>query len=44
MDEKTVNWSEDRYNEIQKELSDYLKKVGYTPEKNPIHPNFRMVR
>jgi elongation factor 1-alpha len=32
MDEKTVNWSEDRYTEIKKELSDYLKKVGYNPD------------
>jgi elongation factor 1-alpha len=38
MDEKTVNWSEDRFNEIQKEVSDYLKKVGYTPEKIPFVP------
>jgi elongation factor 1-alpha len=33
MDDKTVNWSEDRYNEIKNELSAYLKKVGYNPEK-----------
>ena len=32
MDEKTVNFSEDRYNEIKKEVSDFLKKVGYKPE------------
>jgi len=38
MDEKTVNWSEDRFNEIQKELSDYLKKVGYNPDKIPFIP------
>jgi len=31
MDEKTVNYSEDRYNEIKKEISDFLKKVGYKP-------------
>jgi len=38
MDEKTVSWSEDRFNEIQKELADYLKKVGYNPEKVPFIP------
>jgi len=38
MDDKTVNWSEDRYNEIQREVSDYLKKVGYQPEKIPFIP------
>jgi elongation factor 1-alpha len=38
MDEKTVNWSEERYNEIKKELTDYLKKVGYNPEKIPFVP------
>jgi len=38
MDDKTVNWSEDRFNEIQREVSDYLKKVGYQPEKIPFIP------
>jgi elongation factor 1-alpha len=38
MDEKTVNWSEERFNEIKKELTDYLKKVGYNPEKIPFVP------
>jgi len=38
MDEKTVNWSEDRFNEIQKEMQEYLKKVGYNPEKVPFLP------
>jgi len=38
MDDKTVNWSEDRFNEIQREVSDYLKKVGYNPEKIPFIP------
>jgi elongation factor 1-alpha len=38
MDEKTVNWSEERYNEIKKEVTDYLKKVGYNPEKIPFVP------
>lgn len=31
MDEKTVNFSKDRYEEIKKEVSDFLKKVGYNP-------------
>jgi len=38
MDEKTVSWSEDRFNEIQKEMAEYLKKVGYNPEKVPFLP------
>jgi len=38
MDEKTVNWSETRYEEIKKEVSDYLKKVGYNPATIPFIP------
>jgi elongation factor 1-alpha len=38
MDDKTVNWSKDRYEEIKKEVSEYLKKVGYQPEKVPFIP------
>jgi elongation factor 1-alpha len=38
MDDKTVNWSEDRFNEIKREMSDYLKKIGYSPEKVPFIP------
>ncbi len=38
MDEKTVNFSEERYNEIKKEVSDFLKKVGYKPESIPFIP------
>lgn len=38
MDEKTVNYSEERYNEITKELKEYLKKVGYDPSKIPMVP------
>jgi len=38
MDDKTVNFSQDRYNEIKTELSAYLKKVGYNPEKVPFVP------
>lgn len=33
MDDKSVNWSQKRYLEIKKEVSDYLKKIGYNPEK-----------
>jgi elongation factor 1-alpha len=33
MDEKTVNFAQERYEEIKKEVSEYLKKVGYTPAK-----------
>jgi len=38
MDDKSVNWAEDRYTEIQKEVSTFLKKVGYNPEKVPFVP------
>jgi elongation factor 1-alpha len=33
MDEKTVNYSQSRYEEIQKEVAAYIKKVGYNPAK-----------
>jgi elongation factor 1-alpha len=33
MDDNTVNYSQDRYFEIKRELSDYLKKIGYNPDK-----------
>jgi elongation factor 1-alpha len=33
MDEKTVSWAQSRFEEIQKEVSEYLKKVGYNPAK-----------
>jgi elongation factor 1-alpha len=42
MDDKSVNWDQKRYEEIKKEVSDYLKKIGYNPEK--IHPHLRMAR
>jgi len=32
-DDKTVNYAEDRYEEIKKEVSAYIKKVGYVAEK-----------
>jgi len=38
MDDKTVNYSEERYNEIKLEMSGFLKKVGYNPEKVPFVP------
>ena len=38
MDEKTVNFSESRYEEIKKEVSDFLKKVGYKPDTIPFIP------
>ncbi len=33
MDNNTVNFSQKRYNEIKIEVADYLKKIGYNPEK-----------
>jgi elongation factor 1-alpha len=33
MDDKTVNFSKDRFNEIKEEVSTYLGKVGYKPKK-----------
>jgi len=38
MDDKSVNWGQDRYNEIKDEVSGYLKKVGYNPAKVPFIP------
>ena len=38
MDDKTVNFSQDRYNEIVKELTDQLKKVGFNPANIPFIP------
>jgi len=38
MDEKTVNYSEARYQEIKKEVEQFLKKVGYDPTKVPFIP------
>jgi len=35
MDDKTVTWSEERFDEIQKEVNETLKKVGYQPDKIP---------
>jgi elongation factor 1-alpha len=33
MDDKSVNYSQDRYDEIVKEVSNFLKKTGYDPTK-----------
>jgi elongation factor 1-alpha len=38
MDEKTVNFSEQRFNEIKDEVSSFIKKIGYNPEKVPFVP------
>ena len=38
MDDKSVNYDQQRYEEIKKEVSDYLKKIGYNPEKIPFIP------
>jgi elongation factor 1-alpha len=38
MDEKSVLWSQERYEEIKKELGSYLKKVGYQIDKIPFIP------
>jgi elongation factor 1-alpha len=36
MDEKTVNFSEERYNEIKDETTKFLQKVGYKVADNSI--------
>jgi len=33
MDDKSVNWGEPRYLEIKTEVSGFIKKIGYDPEK-----------
>jgi len=38
MDDKSVNFAQSRYDEIVKEMKDFLKKVGYNPEKVPFVP------
>jgi elongation factor 1-alpha len=38
MDDKSVNYSQARFNEIQTEVSNFLKKIGYNPEKIPFVP------
>jgi len=38
MDDKSVNWSEDRYNEIKGEVEKMLTKIGYKTKKIPFIP------
>jgi len=38
MDEKSVNYGEERFEEIKKEVQDYLKKIGYNPVNIPFVP------
>jgi elongation factor 1-alpha len=38
MDDKSVNWGEPRFNEIKNEVSNFIKKIGYNPEKVPFVP------
>jgi elongation factor 1-alpha len=38
MDDASVNWSEERYNEVKNEVSRMLKMVGYKTEKIPFVP------
>ncbi len=38
MDDASVNWSEERYNEVKNEVSRMLKMVGYKVEKIPFVP------
>jgi elongation factor 1-alpha len=38
MDDKSVNFSEARYNEIVGEMRTYLKKIGYNPDKIQMIP------
>jgi elongation factor 1-alpha len=38
MDDKSVNWSEARFTEIKNEVSNFIKKIGYNPEKVPFVP------
>jgi len=38
MDDASVNWSQDRYNEIKNEISRLLKTVGYNVDKIPFVP------
>jgi len=38
MDDKSVNYAESRYTEIKTEVSSFIKKIGYNPEKVPFVP------
>jgi len=38
MDEKSTNYGEARFNEIRSEVSNFIKKIGYNPDKVPFVP------
>ena len=38
MDGKSVSYSQDRFNEVQREVSNFIKKIGYNPKKVPFVP------
>jgi elongation factor 1-alpha len=38
MDSNSTNWSQERFEEVKKEISAYLTKVGYKPETIPFVP------
>jgi len=38
MDDRSVNWDYKRFDEIKKEVSDFLKKIGYNEDKIPFIP------
>ena len=38
MDDKSVNWSQDRFNEIKMEVDKWLTKIGYKTKKIPFIP------
>jgi len=38
MDDKNVNYSQDRFEEIQKEVQNFIKKIGYNPKNVPFVP------
>jgi elongation factor 1-alpha len=38
MDDKSVSYSESRFNEIKTEVSSFIKKIGYNPDKVPFVP------
>jgi len=38
MDDKNTNYSQDRFTEIQKEVQNFIKKIGYNPKNVPFVP------
>jgi len=38
MDDKNTNYSQDRFEEIQKEVQNFIKKIGYNPKNVPFVP------